>query len=107
MPIDNVPLPGVPCLMSYQVILGRAVRRRLRRVPRHVIDKLEAWVELVETDGLEEAKKIPGFHDEALKGDRAGQRSIRLSRQWRAIYETQPNGDVTLILVQEVTPHDY
>ncbi len=93
--------------MDYEVILEKSVRRRLRRVPRHVIDKLEAWIEMVETDGLEEARKIPGFHDESLKGERAGQRSIRLSRQWRAIYETRLNGEVVVILVKEVTPHDY
>ena len=59
--------------MSYRVRLEKAVRRRLRRVPRYVIDKLEAWIELVETDGLEEAKRLPGFHDELLKGKRTGQ----------------------------------
>ena len=93
--------------MDYRVRLEKAVRRRLRRVPRYVIDKLEAWIELVETDGLEEAKRIPGFHDEPLKGKRIGQRSIRLSRQWRAIYEARPDGDVVLVLVKEVMPHDY
>lgn len=93
--------------MDYRVRLERAVRRRLRRVPRYVLDKLEAWIELVETDGLEEARRIPGFHDEPLRGQRAGQRSIRLSRQWRAIYEVQPDGDVVLVLVKEVMPHDY
>jgi plasmid maintenance system killer protein len=34
-------------------------------------------------------------------------RSIRLNRQWRAIYEVQPDGDVVLVLVKEVMPHDY
>ena len=54
--------------MDYRVRLEKAVRRRLRRVPRYVVDKLEARIELVETDGLEEAKRILGFHDEPLKG---------------------------------------
>ncbi|MGC1953035.1 MAG: hypothetical protein WA970_10790 [Gammaproteobacteria bacterium] len=93
--------------MDYRVRLEKVVRRRLHRVPRYVIDKLEAWIELVETDGLEEARRITGFHDEPLKGERAGQRSIRLSRQWRAIYEVQSGGDVVLVLVKEVMPHDY
>jgi proteic killer suppression protein len=93
--------------MGYRVRLEKALRRRLRRVPRYVIDKLEAWIELVETDGLEEARRIPGFHDEPLIGQRAGQRSIRLSRQWRAIYEVQPGSDVVLVVVKEVMPHDY
>jgi proteic killer suppression protein len=54
--------------MGYRVRLEKALRRRLRRVPRYVIDKLEAWIELFETDGLEEARRIPGFHDEPLIG---------------------------------------
>jgi hypothetical protein len=44
---------------------------------------------------------------EPLIGQRASQRSIRLSRQWRAIYEVQSGSDVVLVLVKEVMPHDY
>ncbi len=36
--------------------------------------------------GLSEVRKVPGYHDEPLKGQRKGQRSIRLSRSYRAIY---------------------
>jgi len=42
------------------------------------------WVAAVELDGVEEVRKAPGYHDEPLKGSRAGQRSIRLSRSYRA-----------------------
>ena len=64
------------------------------------------WVEAVEQDGLEEVRKIPGYHDEPLKGDRAGQRSIRLSRAYRAIYEIEQ--DVAqFVSVEEVSKHDY
>jgi putative endonuclease len=35
--------------------------------------------------GLEETRKRLGWHDELLVGDRKGQRSIRLNKQWRAI----------------------
>jgi hypothetical protein len=34
------------------------------------------WVDDVEERGLEEVRKIPGWHDEPLKGERKGQRSI-------------------------------
>ena len=66
-----------------------------------------AWIEAVEEDGLEATRRVPGFHDEALKGNRRGQRSIRLSRQWRAIYESCTEGGVQLVSVEEVTPHVY
>jgi proteic killer suppression protein len=72
-----------------------------------VVDKLLAWVEAVEEDGLEATRRVPGFHDEPLKGKRRGQRSIRLSRQWRAIYEIRTDGNAQLVSVEEVTPHVY
>ena len=79
---------------------------QLLKVPRHIIDNLMIWVEAVEQDGLEEVRKIPGYHDEPLKGDRAGQRSIRLSRAYRAIYEIEQ--DVAqFVSVEEVSKHDY
>jgi proteic killer suppression protein len=51
-------------------------------------------------------RKRPGFHDEPLKGDRLGQRSIRLNKTWRAIYEVQ-GGEAQFVSVEEVTPHKY
>jgi len=66
-----------------------------------------AWIEAVEEDGLEAMRRVPGFHDEPLKGPRRGQRSIRLSRQWRAIYEIRAGGGAQLVSVEEVTPHVY
>jgi proteic killer suppression protein len=56
---------------------------------------------------LEEIRKIPGYHDEPLKWDRKGQRSIRLSRLWRAIYVIARDGTVEFVSVEEVTPHKY
>jgi proteic killer suppression protein len=45
------------------------------------------------------------YHDEPLKGDRLGQRSIRLSRSYRLIYiESQELGVVKVV---EVNKHEY
>ncbi|STX81627.1 Plasmid maintenance system killer protein [Legionella busanensis] len=54
-----------------------------------------------------ETRKSPGWHDEPLKGERAGQRSIRLNKQWRAIYILKKDSTIEFIEVMEVTPHDY
>jgi len=51
----------------------------LNRVPEHIRVKTIFWIELVETLGLLVIRKRSGFHDEPLKGDRKGQRSVRLS----------------------------
>lgn len=89
------------------VVLTEAAKRDLRRVPTHVARKLLAWVDAVEKDGLEEARKVPGYHDEPLKGTRRGQRSIRLSRAYRAIYVVNKDGETELASVEEVNRHDY
>lgn len=83
------------------------VVKKLDRLPRPIREKLYAWEAKIREVGLREVRRIPGFHDEPLKGQRYGQRSIRLSQSWRAIYQEFPNGEVTIIEIQEVHKHDY
>jgi proteic killer suppression protein len=90
-----------------RVVITERAQRQLRRVPHHIVDKLMAWVEAIEEDGLEATRRVRGFHDEALKGKRQGERSVRLSRQWRAIYAIQMDGSGDFVSVEEVTPHAY
>ena len=52
-------------------------------------------------------RRIPGYHDEPLKGRREGQRSSKLSRSYRVIYEEFSNGEVEIINIMEVSKHDY
>lgn len=80
--------------MIYTVVLSRRAKRALAKLPRYIVEKLEIWVDSVRMDGLEETKKIPDYHDEPLKGDRKGQRSIRLSK-------------IEFVEVQEVNKHEY
>jgi plasmid maintenance system killer protein len=44
---------------------------------------------------------------ESLKGKRAGQRSIRLSQAYRAIYKILKDGKIQFIEIIEVNKHDY
>ena len=48
---------------------------------------------------LEDLRFPPGNHLEALKGDRAGQHSVRINRQWRICFRWTPNGpeDVEIV----------
>lgn len=57
--------------------------------------------------GIWEVRKLPGYHDEPLKGQRLGQRSIRLNRAYRLIYEEDERGEVLVIGVMEVSKHEY
>ena len=88
------------------VEIAKDARKVLRKAPRHIVSKLKSWVDLVENEGLEEARKLPGFNDEALRGKLSGKRSIRLSKQWRAIYSLRSN-EIEFVLVEKVSPHEY
>jgi toxin HigB-1 len=92
--------------MVNTVILSRRAMKDLKSIPKHIIDKLETWVDAVEREGLEEVRKTPGYHDEPLKGIRQGQRSIRLSRSYRAIYMIVKE-KIQFVQVEEVSKHEY
>ena len=88
------------------VRLSPAVLKQLGKLDPQVRGKLLGWARLVGQEGLEQVRRIPGYHDEPLIGKRKGQRSIRLNRHWRAIYII--DGEVVQVaLVVEVIPHSY
>lgn len=88
-------------------VLFDDVEKQLKKVPYYVVDKLLAWARSVELKGLREIRKIPGYHDEPLKGKWAGQRSIRLTKGYRAIYSEEHDGTVNLVRLEEVNKHEY
>lgn len=91
----------------YDVVVREKLQPRLKTFPKHIIAKLTAWINAVGHDGLSEVRKIPGFHDEPLHGDRKGQRSIRLSKSYRAIYIIDKKGQSEIVEIIEVNKHDY
>jgi len=92
--------------MIRRVEISKRTEKQLRKVPDHIKVNLMIWVAAVELDGAEEVRKVPGYHDEPLRGERAGQRSIRLSRSYRAIYEIKKDV-VAFVSVEEISKHDY
>jgi proteic killer suppression protein len=88
------------------VVITARAKKDLKKVPEHIALKLADWTTMVADMGLAETSKIPGYHDEPLKGDRRGQRSIRLNRAYRAIYEIR-GGDVAFVSIEEVNKHEY
>lgn len=93
--------------MITEVQITRNALKDLRRAPLYLQEKFRAWLVSVNNSGLEETRKRPGWHDEPLVGDRKGQRSIRLNKQWRAIYIIKVNGTIEFVEVTEVMPHEY
>jgi len=92
--------------LTKRVELTPAVLKSFKTLPGHVANKLLTWVSSVEQFGLENVRRVPGYHDEPLKGDRSGQRSIRLSIHYRAIYVLE-TGIVTFVRVTAVNKHTY
>ena len=93
--------------MIRDVELSARAINQIDRVPLHIAEKLRLWVRTVRLIGLEETRKVPGFHDEPLRGQRSGQRSIRLNRSYRAIYTIGTRGNIEIAIVEEVNKHDY
>ena len=87
--------------------LSKRARSDLQKVPKHIYRKLDGWISAVENEGLEVVRKVRGYHDEPLKGQRAGQRSIRLSLSYRAIYTVAEESQVRLVRIEEVSKHEY
>jgi len=91
----------------FLVIMSKKVEESLRKIPSYLVVKLMSWIELVSNEGLSRARKIPGYHDEPLQGKRSGQRSIRLNKAYRAIYEINEQGEAHFVEIVEVNKHDY
>lgn len=72
---------------------GKGFPSDLVKRTRAMLTALDAAVE------LEDLRFPPGNHLEALKGDRAGQHSVRINRQWRICFRWTPNGpeDVEIV----------
>ena len=93
--------------MITEVELSRQAKKQLKKVPNHIVRKFIQWTEDVMLQGLEEVRKIPGYHDEPLLGKRKGERSIRLSKSYRAIYVLKKDGSIEFVYIEEVNKHEY
>lgn len=83
------------------------VRKKIIKLPPYIKINLFSWIDAIELVGILETRKLPGYHDEPLKGRRAHQRSVRLSRSYRVIYEVSKLGNINIVMIQEVNKHEY
>jgi len=70
-----------------------------------MVRKYELWKDIVFRHGPEKLREFPGFHDEKLRGRREGERSSRLSLQYRVIYSVDRS--IVTVFILEITPHKY
>ncbi len=93
-------------LMINMVELSTVVKKQLKKLPLHIAVSFQNWVEDVEERGLDEVRRIPGYHDEPLRGELKGLRSIRLSRSYRAYYRIVED-QVKFVNVERIDKHEY
>ncbi len=97
--------------MTYAVSTDKVnfikVRKILKVLPAHILRNLQCWTMQVEMLGMKEVRKIPGYHDEPLKGKRKSQRSIRLSKAYMAFYTEDKYEEINTILIEEIDKHEY
>ena len=91
--------------MSTRITYTKTFEKQLSKCPRNIQTKAIVWISTVEKYGLGEVRTKPSYHDEPLRGQRKGQRAIRLSRSYRLIY-TEIDKEVHIELL-EVHKHDY
>ena len=91
--------------MSVQVSYTRLFEKQLAKCPSSIQQKAILWVQTIECFGMGEVRKRPSYRDKPLRGDRKGQRSIRLSRGYRLIY-CELRREIRIKLL-EVHKHDY
>jgi mRNA-degrading endonuclease RelE of RelBE toxin-antitoxin system len=89
----------------WRILEYKTIQKACKKLPGQVLKKYELWKNIVFRHGPEKLKEFPGFHDEALKGKRQGERSSRLSLQYRVLYRIERN--VVTVYVLEITPHRY
>lgn len=89
----------------WKILERKDIGRKLKKCPREVQEKYDKWLDVVEQSGPSGLRQVGGFNDEALKGKWKGHRSSRLNLQYRVIYQIK--NDEVVVLVIDITPHDY
>lgn len=77
-----------------------------RQHPAEIIEKLFSVLEIIDAvTNTEQLKQFAGLRFAALKGNRAGQHSLRLNDQFRLIVEVSKDSDGQLLIIIEITDY--
>lgn len=91
--------------MHTNVTYSRLFEKQVKKLPAHLKSKILFWVLSVQKEGILKAMKYKHYRNEALKGKRQGQYSIRLNKAYRLIYEIE-KANVHIHII-EVNKHEY
>jgi len=91
--------------MMWNILEHRSIAKTCRKLPAKAVKKYELWKDIVFRHGPGKLREFQGFHDEKLKGNRAGQRSSRLNLQYRVIYRVEK--EIVTVNVIDINAHKY
>ncbi len=91
----------------WQVRWSRKVQKQLDDLPEYIVGSFYDWAKAVEKDGMESIRKLAGYHDEKLRGELAGLRSVRISKAHRVFYFESADGSIKVAEVTKVSKHEY
>jgi len=92
-------------MCMWQIFEKKTLLKGVKKIPQDILKHYEVWKRIVEHEGPQGLRLIKGLHDEALKGQLAGFRSPRLTKQWRVLYKIEKQ--MLEIYVIDINPHDY
>jgi len=93
--------------LKAKIIETHGAQKDLDKAPKEVVKSYEVWARLVEEHGVAILRNFKGYHDEKLKHEWEGHRSSRLNLKWRVIYHVGRKGNLEIVGVVRITPHDY
>ncbi|MDC0738497.1 type II toxin-antitoxin system RelE/ParE family toxin [Cognatishimia sp. SS12] len=90
--------------MTIQSVKGKrvrnAIRGNLKGLPSDLTKRIKALLIVLDSaKDLTDLRSPPGNQLETLKGDRAGQHSIRINGQWRICFVWTENGPADVEIV--------
>ena len=91
-----------------KIVITKVAQKQIMKMPQDLIEVIQKWILTVETIGIENTRKQggKGLHDEPLKGELKGLRSIRLNRAWRLYYK-EIKGIPKILSIERVDKHEY
>lgn len=93
--------------MKARIVESGKAQKDLNRTPSEVLRAYEIWARLIEEHGAGVLTVFKGYRDEKLRGEWIGYRSSRLNRKWRVIYTSNRQGQIEVVRVERVVPHEY
>ncbi len=91
--------------MKIKITYSHLFEKQIEKMPLRIKKRVRGWIFAVTEEGISKAMKLRTYGDEALKGKRKGQRSIRLNKAYRLIYEAIDQN--VHIHILEVNKHEY